>query len=77
MAVTMVVRSIHRASDNNRIGAMVATTVIEESDITMMAVMEAMSFTIDNDTIIVPVVVSVVSMGLNYDRVGRGDAGYE
>ncbi|WP_179296513.1 MULTISPECIES: hypothetical protein [unclassified Mesorhizobium] len=77
MAVTMVVRLIHRASDNNRIGAMVATTVIEESDITMMAVMEAMSFTIDNDTIIVPAVVSVVSMGLNYDRVGRGDAGYE
>ncbi|WP_157865856.1 hypothetical protein [Mesorhizobium japonicum] len=76
MAVTMV-RSVHRASDNNRVGAMVATTVIEESNFTMVAVMEAMSVTIDHDTIIVPVMVSVVPMGLNYDRVGRGDRGHK
>ena len=72
-----MVRSIHRASDYDRVGAMVPATVIEESDIAMSAVMEAMSFAIDDHTIIVPVMVSVMSMGLNYDRVGRGHGRYE
>jgi hypothetical protein len=71
-----MVRSIHRASDYDRVGAMVPATVIEESDIAMSAVMEAMSFAIDDHTIIVPVSVGDVD-GLNYDRVGRGHGWYE
>ena len=71
-----MVRSIHRASDYDRVGAMVPATVIEESDIAMSAVMEAMSFAIDDHTIIVPMSVGDVD-GLNYDRVGRGHGRYE
>ncbi|BCG83718.1 hypothetical protein MesoLj113b_72600 (plasmid) [Mesorhizobium sp. 113-3-3] len=76
VAMTMM-RSIHRAADYDRVGAMVPATVIEESDIAMTAVMEAMAFAIDDHTIIVPMMVSVMSMGLNYDRVSRGHGWYE
>ncbi|BAB53708.1 msr8065 [Mesorhizobium japonicum MAFF 303099] len=76
MAVTMV-RSIHRPSDNDGVGAVMTAAVVVECNIPMAAVMETMSFTVDNHAVIVPVMVSVMSMSLDYDRVGRGHGRYE